>query len=91
MLDKKSTKLLETVKREGGEDNLAWEIISVLIQTIWFLVTGVIDFILNNLSLIIGIKQIASYFTPLGFVAAVIGVPLIILKVGGRVANTLLK
>lgn len=91
MPDKKPTKLLEAVKREEGEDKLAWEIISVLVQTIWFFVTGVIDFIWNNLSLIIKIKQIATYFTPLGFVAAVIGVPLIILKVGGRVANTLLK
>ena len=80
MPDKKPTKLFEAVKREEGEDKLSWEIISVLVQTIWVLVTGVIDFVWNNLSLIIEIKQIMSCFTPLGFVATVIGVPLFVLK-----------
>jgi len=89
--DKKPTKLLKAVKREEGEDKLAWEIICVLVQTIWFLVTGVIDFIWNNLSLIIEIKQIATYFTPLGFVAAIIGVPLFVVKSAGVAINRLIN
>ena len=80
MPDKKPTKLLEAVKREGKEDNLAWEIISVLVQTIWTLTTGIIGFIWNNLSVLIEIKAITCYFTPLGFIAAVTGVPLLIVK-----------
>ena len=91
MLDRKSISIAKIAEIEGEEVNLVGEIISVLIQTIWFLVTGVIDFIWNNLSLIIGIKQIASYFTPLGFVAAIIGVPLFVVKSAGVAINRLIN
>lgn len=90
MLDRKSISIAKIAEIEGEEVNLVGEIISVLIQTIWTFITGTIGFVWNNLPTLIEIKQITSYMTPLGFIAAFVGVPLFVLKIGVTIVNRLL-
>ena len=90
MLDRKSISIAKIAEIEGEEDNLVGDIISVLIQTTWTFITGIIGFVWNNLPTLIEIKQITSYMTPLGLIAAVVGVPLFVLKIGVTIVNRLL-
>lgn len=57
-----------------------FEILSILGQTIWGLLSALFSVIWNNLPEILEIKKVLGYFTPAGAVAIYLGVPTIAVK-----------
>lgn len=55
-----------------------FEILTILGQTIWGLLSALFSVIWNNLPEILEIKKVLGYFTPAGAVAIYLGVPTIV-------------
>lgn len=64
-----------------------FEILSILGQTIWGLLSALFSVIWNNLPEILEIKKVLGYFTPAGAVAIYLGVPTIVVTIAVKLVE----
>lgn len=67
------------------------EILSILGQTIWGLLSALFSVIWNNLPEILEIKKVFGYFTPAGAVAIYLGVPTIVVTIAVKLIRKLVR
>lgn len=67
------------------------EILSILGQTIWGLLSTLFSVIWNNLPEILEIKKVLGYFTPAGAVAIYLGVPTIVVTIAVKLIRKLVR
>ena len=58
-----------------------FEIIGVMLQTMWAFLSGIATALWENLPTILEIKKVLGYFSPAGIVALSLGVPTIVITV----------
>lgn len=66
-----------------------FEILSILGQTMWGLLSALFSVIWNNLPEILEIKKVLGYFTPAGAVAIYLGVPTIVVTIAVKLIRYL--
>ena len=67
------------------------EILSILGQTIWGLLSSLFSVICNILPEILEIKKVLGYFTPAGAVAIYLGVPTIVVTIAVKLIRKLVR
>ena len=67
------------------------EILSILGQTIWGLLSALLSVICNILPEILEIKKVLGYFTPAGAVAIYLGVPTIVVTIAVKLIRKLVR
>ena len=67
------------------------EILSILGQTIWGLLSALFSGIWNILPEILEIKKVLGYFTPAGAVAIYLGVPTIVVTIAVKLIRKLVR
>ena len=67
------------------------EILSILGQTIWGLLSALFSAICNILPEILEIKKVLGYFTPAGAVAIYLGVPTIVVTIAVTLIRKLVR
>ena len=67
------------------------EILSILGQTIWGLLSALFSAICNILPEILEIKKVLGYFTPAGAVAIYLGVPTIVVTIAVKLIRKLVR
>lgn len=68
-----------------------FEILSILGQTIWGLLSALFSGIWNILPEILEIKKVLGYFTPAGAVAIYLGVPTIVVTIAVKLIRKLVS
>lgn len=68
-----------------------FEILSILGQTIWELLSALFSGIWNILPEILEIKKVLGYFTPAGAVAIYLGVPTIVVTIAVKLIRKLVR
>lgn len=72
-------------------DVIIIEILSILGQTIWGLLSALLSVICNILPEILEIKKVLGYFTPAGAVAIYLGVPTIVVTIAVKLIRKLVR
>ena len=67
------------------------EILSILGQTIWGLLSALFSAICNILPEILEIKKVLGYFTPAGAVAIYLGIPTIVVTIAVKLIRKLVR
>ena len=67
------------------------EILTILEQTIWGLLSALFSGIWNILPEILEIKKVLGYFTPAGAVAIYLGVPTIVVTIAVKLIRKLVR